>query len=64
MGWTTKTASEFLGVTISFVDRLCRDGILSAKMHGRDWDIDPDSVKQYKNAPKNKGGRPKKIDQD
>lgn len=59
MGWTTRKAAEFLGVTLSFVARLCREGVLTAKMHGRDWDIDPKSVEKYKNTPKNKGGRPK-----
>lgn len=60
MAWTTKQAAEYLNTSISFITRLCRKGILNAKMHGRDWDIDPESVKAYKETPKNKGGRPRK----
>ena len=61
MGWTTEEAAEYLGVTTRFISRLCKDGTLDAKKHGRDWDIDPQSVEEYKNTPKNKGGRPRKI---
>jgi len=60
LAWTTKEASNYLGLTRSMVTKLCRDGILKAKMHGRDWDIDPESVRAYKAAPKDKGGRPRK----
>jgi excisionase family DNA binding protein len=60
MPWTTKQAAEFLNVTPTFVSILCKRGTLKAIMHGRDWDIDPESVQAYKAAPKNKGGRPRK----
>ncbi len=53
MGWTTEQAAQFLGVTKSAVTKLCRGGIIQATMHGRDWDIDPESVKYYAaNRPK------------
>jgi excisionase family DNA binding protein len=60
MGMTTIEAAHYLGIQKGFVARLCKKGILIAKKHGRDWDIDPRSVEEYKNAPKNKGGRPRK----
>jgi excisionase family DNA binding protein len=60
MGWTTEEAAKYLDKSISLVISLIRRNKLSAKKHGRDWDIDPQSVKDYKNAPKNKGGRPRK----
>ncbi len=60
MAWTSEEAAEYLGLSKSMVTRLCRDGILKARKHGRDWDIDPASVEAYKVAPKNKGGRPRK----
>jgi excisionase family DNA binding protein len=60
MGWTTKQAADELGVTLSFVTRLCRYEILKSTMHGRDWDIDPDSVKEYKEKSR-KRGRPSKT---
>lgn len=58
MGKTTSEAAAILGVSVGFISRLCRNGKLKAIMHGRDWDIDPDSVEQYRTAPKGKGGRP------
>ena len=61
MGMTTREAAQYLQVTTGFISRLCRKGILKARMHGRDWDIDPASVEEYKRLPKSKGGRPKKI---
>ncbi len=60
MAWTTEEAADYLGVTKNMVARLCRDDVLTATKHGRDWDIDPESVVVYKISPKNKGGRPRK----
>jgi excisionase family DNA binding protein len=60
MPWTTKQAAEFLKVTPTYVTILCKRGKLKAEMHGRDWDIDPESVRVYQSSPKNKGGRPRK----
>lgn len=60
MGMTTREAAEYLGTTVNFITLLCRSGKLKAKKHGRDWDIEPESVKRYAEAPKDKGGRPKK----
>lgn len=61
MAWTTKEAADFLGMDPSYVGSLCKNGILKALKHGRDWDIDPESVRAYKDLPKNKGGRPHKT---
>ncbi len=60
MAWTTEEAAAYLGLSIHMVARLCRNGTLKAHKHGRDWDIEPESVAAYKAAPKNKGGRPRK----
>lgn len=61
MPWTTKEAAEFLKVTPTFISILCKRGKLKCSKHGRDWDIDPESVKAYRDRPKNKGGRPRKL---
>jgi hypothetical protein len=61
MAWTTKEASEFLDLKVAYVGSLCKKGLLKATKHGRDWDIDPDSVRAYRALPKNKGGRPRKT---
>ena len=61
MGMTTKEAADYLGVSARFVVSLCKRGLLAAKKHGRDWDIEPPSVEAYKSAPKRKGGRPRKA---
>lgn len=60
MGMTTAEAAEYLGLKTRAVVRLINLDILSATKHGRDWDIDPDSVKHYsENRPK-RGPRPTK----
>lgn len=61
MGWTTQEAAEYLGMERAYVGWLCNQHLLNCKKHGRDWDIDPESVKAYKLKPKNKGGRPRKV---
>ena len=58
MGWTTDQAAAELGKSRSFIHSLIRRGKLRAEKHGRDWDIDPQSVLEYKQQPRNKGGRP------
>ena len=60
MGMTSKEAARYLGITIHQVVLLIKTGKLSAYKFGRDWVIDPASVEAYKNAPKDKGGRPRK----
>lgn len=60
MGLTSKEAAKELGVTQGHISMLIKRGKLKASKHGPLWDIDPESVKAYKKAPKNKGGRPKK----
>lgn len=53
MGLTTKQAADILGVTTRAIVKLCQQGKLKADMHGRDWDIEPESVRQYsENRPK------------
>jgi excisionase family DNA binding protein len=59
MGMTSEEAARVLNVTKGFISRLCKKGILNAKKHGRDWDIDPESVEKYRITPKDKGGRPR-----
>ncbi len=60
MAWTTEEAAAYLGLSKHMVTKLCRDGILKAHKHGRDWDIEPESVAAYKVSPRDKGGRPRK----
>lgn len=62
--WTSAEAAQYLGVSKSFVDRLCRDGVLNCSKRGRDWLIDPQSVAAYAQAPKDKGGRPAKAQEE
>ncbi|MGD8457201.1 MAG: helix-turn-helix domain-containing protein [Anaerolineales bacterium] len=62
MGWTTEQAADYLGVTRRFVVSLINRGKLKATRFGYMWYIDPDSVKAYKQAPKDKGGRPRKAE--
>ena len=57
---TTKEVALYLGVRPGYVARLCKKGVLVATRFGRAWVIDPASVEAYKNAPKDKGGRPRK----
>ena len=61
MGWTTQQAANRLKVSKSFIARLCRAQVLKAEYHGRDWDIDPESVKEYEaRPPARRGPKPKK----
>ena len=61
MGWTTQQAADYLKVSKSFIARLCRDEVLARVKHGRDWDIDPESVKEYEaRPPARRGPKPKK----
>lgn len=63
MRLTTKEAAEILEITPRQVSRLCKVGILKGRRHGYMWDIDANSVEVYNAAPKDKGGRPKKMTQ-
>ena len=59
MGMTTKQAAEFLGIKPRAVVKLIHEGKIAAAMHGRDWDVDTESVKHYaENRPK-PGPKPK-----
>lgn len=60
-GWTTTEAAEFLGVSRKFIRSLIYRSKIKANKHGRDWNISPESVKAYMTAPKDKGGRPRRI---
>lgn len=44
---TVKTAAEALKLTPQRVRALARDGTLRARKPGRDWQVDPDSVRDY-----------------
>ena len=56
--YTTKKASEEMGITKEAVQRLCRDGRITCEKWGRDWMIHRDSVKSYEITT---GGRGKKA---
>ena len=56
---TTPQAAERLGVTVDWINKLIRAGILSARMIGRDWLVDPESVAHYQ-ANRRGPGRPRK----
>jgi excisionase family DNA binding protein len=56
---TTEEASKAIGITTRAVVKLIKENKILAKKHGRDWDIDPDSVAAYSaNRPK-PGPKPK-----
>jgi excisionase family DNA binding protein len=62
---TTTQAAEFLGVNDSRVRQLTRSGTLPAVKVGRDWLIEEDVLKQYKDTLRErnqkKPGRPFKT---
>jgi len=59
MGLTTKQVATELKCSVPFVLSLIYRGKLKAEKFGPIWSIDPESVKKYKNSPKDPGGRPK-----
>ena len=56
---TTPQAAERLGVTLDWVNKLIKSGNLSARMIGRDWLVDAESVANYQ-ANRRGPGRPRK----
>jgi hypothetical protein len=61
---TVSQVAAHLGFTKSYIQRLIRQGRLKAKLQNapvKYYLIDPISVEQFNNSPKNKGGRPKKV---
>jgi len=56
---TTPQTAERLGVSVDWVNKLIRAGKLSARMIGRDWLVDPESVAHYR-ATRRAPGRPRK----
>lgn len=45
---TTRQAAELMGVTISYVRRLAREGVqIKAQMFGRDWQIEEESARAF-----------------
>ena len=44
---TTTQASARYGFSATYLAKLCHDGTLVARKAGRDWLIDPDSMKAY-----------------
>jgi excisionase family DNA binding protein len=59
MGLTTEEAASRLGITTRAVVKLCKEGKLDARKHGRDWDITPDSVQAYQENRPKPGPKPK-----
>jgi len=55
---TTPQAAERLGVTLDWVNKLIKSGNLSARMIGRDWLVDAESVANYQ-ANRQPPGRPR-----
>ena len=55
---TTPQAAERLGVTVDWINKLIRAGILSARKLGRDWLVDAESVANYQ-ATRRPQGKPK-----
>lgn len=65
MQLTAKQASKILGLSHRQTVRLIQRGVLKAELQDTPvpyYLIDPASVEAYKQAPKNKGGRPTKIE--
>ena len=61
---TVSKVAEYLGFTKSYIQRLIRQGKLKAELQDapvRYYLVNSESVEKYKNTPKNKGGRPRKI---
>ena len=56
-GWTTKDTAIFLGVSRTFVLSLITRKKIKAKKNRFYWVVDPTSAKEYKNKPKDVGGR-------
>ena len=51
--YTADRASEILGICPSLVRRYCRDGVIKATKHGRDWSISLADITQYDRDRKN-----------
>ena len=60
IGWTTQEAAEYLGVIPRFVVSLIKRKKIAARKFWPVWVVNPESAKEYKKAPKDKGGRPSK----
>jgi len=54
----TNQAGDYLGISVDRVTRLCENGKLKGCKSELGWEIDPASVKAYKNTPR-KPGPPK-----
>ena len=55
---TTPQAAQRLGVTVDWINKLIRAGALKARMIGRDWLVDAESVASYQ-ANRPPPGRPR-----
>lgn len=53
---TTVEAALLLGITRQRVLQLLQAGLLKGQKFGRDWQIDPESLRRYKPVPR---GRPR-----
>jgi citrate synthase len=57
---TTKQAADRLGLKPQSVIAFIKRGKIAGRKVGRDWIISVEEVERYANAPKARGGRPKK----
>jgi hypothetical protein len=58
--WTTQEAARETHYTVRWIRQLCREGIISYRRRGRQYELLPESVMHYKNSYKHPGGRGKK----
>jgi excisionase family DNA binding protein len=57
---TTDEAAALLGATRQHVAALCKRGILPGLRRGRDWWVPRSAALAYRDAEKDKGGRPRR----
>lgn len=64
---TTSEAAAFLGISRPQIIRQLHKGNLTGTLHTtpagqKYWLVDVESLEHYKNTPRPKGGRPKKVE--
>lgn len=57
---TTSEAADLLALDRRTILKYIERGLIQARKHGRDWQIDPDEVERYQRE-RRKPGRPKKV---
>ncbi len=60
---TTTQVAERLGITPSRVRQIIREGRLVATKHGRDWEVDPESLDSFVKV-RRRVGRPSVVEPD